>query len=208
MQASNIPSSAHRALAQHFFLDAIDLDFRYRTHWESQPRKSSRVKSFIDLLMACECILKAQCILGRSEIAIIEAYREIRKIGHSIEELSNSAQTFFPMPAHERAKQQFHSFNVGLRYSVDAHLYFFPPLREGQEEVNLYSATLGSTTWMEESAAIVDELIAWGKNEFTGEVADSIGQIFHDEELLWQALTVRPKSQNSPSLDVARPLRG
>lgn len=185
-------SSVHKALANHFFLDALDLVSRYRAHWDSQPRQSSRIKSFIDLLMACECILKAQCLLGRGMMPPEEAYQEIRKLGHDIGKLSDSAKTFFPMPAHERAKQQFHRFNVGLRYSVDAHHYFLPPPSAGQARANLYSATLGSTNWMKESEAIVEELVAWGKEQFNGEIADAIEQILIDEELLWRAVTAQP----------------
>jgi hypothetical protein len=124
-----------------------------------------------------------------------EAYKKMRGMRHDIGKLSDSAHTFFPMPAHERAKQRFQVFSVGLRYSADAHLYFFPLSREGQAEVNIYSSTLGNTKWMDESVAIVEAFIAWGKSEFACEVADSFEQIFHGEVLLEQALTAKPKGQ-------------
>lgn len=189
-----MPSSAHLALAQHFFLDALDLMFRYRTHWESQPRVSSRVKSFIDLLMACECMLKVQCILGCINTPLVDTYIAIKKNGHSIGKLSDSAQKFFPMPAHARAKRQFSQFSVGLRYSVDAHQYFFPHPGTGRGKPHLYGSTLGSTVWMKESEAIVDEFIAWGVNQFAGEVTSDIEKILEDEELLWSAIVPSQRS--------------
>lgn len=165
---------AHHSLGQHYFLDALDLHERFRLHWEDQPRKSSRVKSFIDLLMSAECMLKSQCIMARLDAPIVMAYAEVKQLGHSIEKLSHSAHRAFPSSTHARVRQYFGSFDVGLRYSVDAHEYFFPVGGSQQAGRRSYRCTLGDTNWINLAESVVQELIEWGKLEFNGLVEDDI----------------------------------
>lgn len=183
----------HRTLAHHFYLDALDLRSRHFAHWESQPRKSSRVKSFIDLLMALECILKAQLIMGKRDIPLSQVYLDIKKYGHNIEKMSQAADTVFPMLVHARAKRQFRKFKVSLRYSVDAHQCFFPFPEQSSKKILDYSSTLGNTTWMNESRAIVSELVEWGTGQFAGEVTDDVEIIFQNESLLYRAINTPSK---------------
>jgi hypothetical protein len=183
---------SHRYLAQHFFLDALDLHFRFRAHWDDQPRKSSRVKSFLDLMMACECLLKAQCIMARIPLPMIQAYAEVKALGHDIHKLSLSAEEVFPSPVHKRARQYFGFFSVGLRYSVDAHEYFFPVGGYQRTNRKSYGSTLGDTNWMHAAENVVSELIEWGKAEFNGEVEADIENILRTEEQLEAAVREPP----------------
>ncbi len=183
-----VQTGAHRSLAAHYFLDALDLHSRFLAHWECQPRKSSRIKSFIDLLMACECMLKSQCVMARTSIPLDQAYAEVKGLGHSIEKLSRSAECTFASPAHEQARLHFSSFGVGLRYSVDAHEYFFPVIGAQSGGRHNYSGTLGNSDWMKAAESVVVELIAWGKAEFTGEVTDEIEDILPNETNIELAL--------------------
>lgn len=189
---SDMCTLTHRYLAQHYFLDALDLHSRFRTHWEDQPRRSSRVKTFIDLLMACECMLKSQCIMARITLPIGDAYAQVRVLGHNIHKLSFSAEKAFPSTVHKRAREYFSPFNVGLRYSVDAHEYFFPVGSPQQANRPSYRFTLGNKNWMDAAESVVTELIKWGKTEFNGEVDENIEHILHNEVEL-EAVIREPK---------------
>lgn len=54
--------SVLRSLAEHFHRDAVDFGARFDLLWEAGPlmHKMGRTKTFTDLLMGCECALKAQ----------------------------------------------------------------------------------------------------------------------------------------------------
>ena len=181
----------HKILAKHYFLDSLDLFHRFRAHWEEQPRKSSRVKSFVDLLMACECMLKSKCFMAKQHIPLIEAYKEIKTLGHNIERLATVANQTFPSEVNVRACQYFGEFSVGLRYSVDAHEYFFPMGKPTQSGRRPYSDTLGDTAWIKSASSTVEELIQWGKESFNGEVGDDIEAILNEGMELEAAIQPR-----------------
>jgi hypothetical protein len=151
-------------------------------HWEDQPRRSSRIKSFVDLLMACECMLKAQCIMAKADVPLPDAYRQVKDLGHNITKLAAAAESAWHAPSevHRRAREYFGSFGVGLRYSVDAHQYFFPLGRKPRSGSKSYHATLGNHGWRCAAEAAVGELLEWGQSQFTGEVTDDI-------EVIWQS---------------------
>lgn len=167
----------HMTLAQHFFLDALDLCERFHAHWEEQPRKSARIKSFVDLLMACECMLKAKCLLARQHLPIAEAHKEVRGLGHDINKLVTAVQMISPSEVNERARKYFGPFSVGLRYSVDSYEYFFPIGGSPRAGRPTYGETLGNACWMSAAIATVEELIVWGRTSFNGEVDDDIESI-------------------------------
>lgn len=61
------PLSVAHTLAEHFQRDALDFAARFDLLWEAGPllHKMGRTKSFVDLLMGCECALKCHCFLIR-----------------------------------------------------------------------------------------------------------------------------------------------
>jgi hypothetical protein len=187
---------SHRTLAQHYFLDALDLRQRFHMHWDDQPRKSSRIKSFVDLLMACECMLKAQCIVARAHLSLPEAYRQVRELSHGISKLAAAAEADWrsQTEVHRRATEYFGAFGVGLRYSVDAHQYFFPLGRKQKSGRRSYDSTLGNCHWRKAAEATVAELLDWGQGQFTGEVTDDIEVIWQDD-LAVEAAMNEPKQR-------------
>lgn len=189
--------SIHHALSQHFYLDALDLLARFETHWDSQPRRSSRVKSFVDLMLACECILKAQCILGRSNHSIEVAYDEVRAMRHDIKRLSESAEGFFPNRAHQLARQYFGLFTVSLRYSLDMHDFFFSPRDPGPGSLPGYEETLGNSVWMSGAKLAVRDLIDWGKPLFSGEITEQIEEILEVDEKIYQLMRSQPRRRKN-----------
>ena len=147
--------SGHNLLAQHYFLDSLDLHNRFLQHWEDQPRRSSRVKSFIDLMMACECLLKAQCILSQNLKPLGEAYGQVKKFGHNIDNLSRFAEKSFPMQAHGQSRDYFGQFSVSLRYSAESHHFFNPIENSGPPDRPNYCMTLGNSVWLQGANNVV-----------------------------------------------------
>lgn len=86
-----LPTSIIRTIAESYLHDAQDFVKRFDLLWEEMLHKSGRIKSFIDLLMACECVLKAHVAMTREHEQPDIVYRDIRKAGHNIEKLAGMA---------------------------------------------------------------------------------------------------------------------
>src|SRR5258708_6248059 len=87
------PLSVMHTLAQHFHRDAVDFSSRFDLLWEAVPlmHKMGRTKTFIDLLMGCECALKCHGFLGHVTEQPRDVYRRIRGFGHNIADLADYA---------------------------------------------------------------------------------------------------------------------
>lgn len=152
-------------------------------------------------------MLKSQCIMGRSTLPIGDAYAQIKLLRHNIDKLSFSAEKAFPSTVHKRAKEYFSPFDVGLRYSVDAHEYFIPVGSPQQANRPSYSSTLGNKNWMNAAESVVTELIEWGKTEFNSAVDDNIEHILHNEVELEAVIRREPKKgeKGQAPINVATP---
>lgn len=192
-------SWSHQSLAQHYYLDSLDLVCRFRMHWESQPRRSSRVKSFVDLMMACECILKAMALIERQNLPILEAYNEIKILGHSIKKLATDLEgrRHPSTDAIKCSKDVFGRFGVGLRYSVDSHAYFFQISGVRLPGAPTYEETLGSSVWISQACSLVEELLEWGKATFTGEVGGGIKEIIESQQEIENVVCAQQKRAKS-----------
>jgi len=140
-------------------------------------------------------MLKAQCIVAREHLPLIEAYREVKVLGHNIMKLAAAADEAFPSDVHGQACEYFGSFGVGLRYSVDAHEYFFPvgiPPKSGKKG---YDETLGNNVWRKAAVATVRELLEWGKKRFNEEVTDNIADILRSATEVEAVICSRPTKQ-------------
>lgn len=182
--------SGSKLLAQHYFLDSLDLHCRFLRHWEEQPRKSSKVKSFIDLMMACECLLKAQYLLCQTERPLAEAYSHIKKLGHNIVKLSRAAEEIHPLQAHEDSRLYFGQFSVGLRYSAESHHFFFP-IKNNATCRPTFSTTLGNSVWIQGANDVVVALTHWCRPHFTGIVTGNIDEILLEERDI-ESVMIKP----------------
>lgn len=178
------PISIRRTIAEYYWLDAMDFLARFNALWERETHKTGRIKTFVDLLMACECALKAHAMLGAESECPKETYRKIRKASHRIDKLADLACLNSDRSKYEFAKKELQDFSVFIRYSLEAYDVFFPIL-EGwdQAEIN-HAKTIGNHLWVtsvrECTQALVDEL----NPHFTGLVTMDIGKIFaHAEEM-------------------------
>lgn len=140
----------HLEVSSHFLHDAADFEIRYKHCINSDgpsfytPR-SRRLKTFIDLRMGIESILKALVAYhehndrkGKTIINWIE------KFGHNIDKLLNKVQPHIPEDIFNEYYDHFKeltSLPVGLRYRIDAWDF-----HGNQEE--LYYRTIGSDDWL------------------------------------------------------------
>lgn len=198
--SSTVPSSlSHQSLAQHYYLDSLDLMFRFCTYWERQPRRSSRVKSFIDLMMACECILKSMSLIERQNLPILDAFSEVKKFRHNITKIAmDLGKRQHPKSdSIESARDVFGRFDVGLRYSIDSHTYFFPISGVRLSGAPTYDETLGNGAWVSQACSLVEDLLEWGKTTFGGELVVGIKEIIESEEEIEDVVCAQVKRGRS-----------
>ena len=102
------PTSLMHTLAEHFLRDAQDFVTRFDTLWEhgGLMHKMGRTKSFVDLLMAVECALKAHAFLSLKDDPADEAYRAVRTCSHNISSLVNLSNYMEDRTVYERLAEQ------------------------------------------------------------------------------------------------------
>lgn len=175
------PLSILRTIAHHYTEDARDFVERFDLLWENQLHKTGRIKSFVDLLMACECVLKAHVMLGRSSDDPREVYKEIRKASHQIGPLAKAAVFLTDRSIYDELARRLDNFSVLIRYSLDAYETFFPSYIERHEAKLNYSHTIGNSPWVLEVRALIVPLLDSVSDELGGLVTDDIGAILEHE---------------------------
>jgi hypothetical protein len=179
------PISIHRSIAEYYWHDAMDFLARFNTLWETETHKTGRIKTFVDLLMACECALKSHAMLGaEKEECPKETYMKVRRAGHKIDKLADLACLNPNRHEYESVKNELQEFTVFIRYALEAYGTFFPALDDWDKAEINYSKTIGNHPWVMSirgrTQALVDEL----NPHFTGFVANDIGKIFaHEKEM-------------------------
>lgn len=182
----NKPISIHRSVAEYYWLDAMDFLARFNVLWEKETHKTGRIKTFVDLLMACECALKSHAMLGaENKECAKEIYRKVRAAGHKIDKLADLACLNPDRNGYESIKNELKEFSVFIRYALEAHDTFFPALDDWEKAEINHSKTIGNHLWVmsirDRTQALVDEL----NPHFTGFVTNDIGTILaHEEEMI------------------------
>ena len=138
------PISILHSIAEHYAQDAQDFAERFDVLWEKQLHKTGRIKSFVDLMMACERGLKAHVALGRVSEDPTEVYQMIRRASHRIEPLAQAATFLSDRSTYDELASRLDSFSVFIRYSLDAYETFFPLLVERDALKLNYSQTVGN----------------------------------------------------------------
>lgn len=178
------PSSLLHTVAEHFHRDASDFSTRFDELWEnaSLMHKMGRVKSFVDLLMACECSLKSHALLSMLDKKPVEAYRAVRACGHNIGKLAPLANYLKDRAPYEYLASHLTELPVHIRYSLEAYETFFPALVDrGQADKN-YSATIGCNPWVLEIRDVLGLLLEAIGEEFSGEISMELGDLIGREE--------------------------
>lgn len=197
------PSSIQYSVAEHYHRDAIDFAGRFDILWERQTHKTGRIKSFVDLLMSCECVLKSHVFLGRLENDPTDTYILIRRAGHQIAQLADKANFLENRSDYEFLKEELDDFSVFIRYSLDAYETFFPFLPENDEVKLNYSGTIGNNAWVLQVRHCLATLLDKSKSKFSGLVTSDIGAIFVHEEEMKKFM----ESLHKPERKKTRPVR-
>jgi hypothetical protein len=140
-------AAANVEIANDFFHDAGDLLHRYHLTVDHFYKiKSKRLKLFLDLRMAAECILKAYPAYFLMDGARREeVIRRVEAYGHNVKKISTDVQpTISPelWAVFDHFVEQLAVLPVGLRYRLDG-----ADFRELNED--FYYETVGSDSWME-----------------------------------------------------------
>ena len=176
------PLSVLYSIAEHYHRDAWDFASRFDVLWENQTHKTGRIKSFVDLLMGCECALKSHVILGRLSDDPKVVYSIIRKASHQIGALAQAACYLQDRSPYETLEQRLQAFSVFIRYSLDAYETFFPSYIERHEAKLNYSQTIGNNPWVLEIRALLGNLLESSSGTFSGFVTDDINAIIEHEK--------------------------
>lgn len=135
-------------VANDFFHDCLDFLHRYRLTVEAfYAIKSKRLKLFLDLRMAAECVLKAVAAYNLAEDTSREAViRHVERFSHKIAKLAVGTQACLEpetWASLEPFIEKLDALPVGLRYRLDGSDF-----RELNEE--FYYATAGSDEWLDQ----------------------------------------------------------
>jgi hypothetical protein len=178
------PSSVLHTVAEHFHTDARDFVVRFDALWENGAlmHKTGRIKSFVDLLMACECSLKSHALLSKSEKTPVEIYRAVRKCRHDIGRLARLANHLQDRSPYEHLEKTLGELPVHIRYSLESYEVFFPELMNRDQADRNYSATIGCDSWVLDLRRTVGLLLDGTSKEFAGEVSIDFGAWLENAE--------------------------
>lgn len=174
------PASLLHSIAEHFHHDAFDFIDRFDALWESQTHKAGRIKTFVDLLMGCECELKAHAILSRLEDDPFKTYKVVRAAGHRIDLLAEMAHFMEDRTHYNFLKDNLLELSVFIRYSLDAYGTFFP--FDYDDAKISYSKTIGNNAWVLLVRDNLRLMIDASSDEFTGMVSYDISEVFAFED--------------------------
>lgn len=174
------PFSVLHSVAEYYHHDAADFAERFDILWENQTHKTGRIKTFVDLLMGCECELKTHVTLSHLKDDAVETYRRVKKAGHSIDRLAEMAHFMEDRSHYDFLKDNLHGLSVFIRYSLDAYGTFFPFFDYDEAEVN-YSRTIGNNLWVLKIRNHLASMISASNDEFTGMVSSDLEAIFDNE---------------------------
>lgn len=177
----NPPVTVLHTLANHYHRDARDFAERFDLLWEAQLHKTGRIKSFVDLLMACECSLKSHAFVGRRGEEPKTAYLKVRKFRHDIGQLADYACYLVDRNPYDFLKERLGAFSVFIRYSIDAYETFFPSAMEREEAPINYSKTIGNNAWVLEIRECLETLLDSIATEFSGFVTDDLAALLAHE---------------------------
>lgn len=177
------------SIAEHYLHDAHDFARRFDLLWEAMPNKTGRIKSFVDLLFACECILKCHIALDRTEENPNVVFKDIIKAGHSIGKLVKLANCTRDQTHYDELGTRLDGLSVFLRYSLNAYESFFPSYIARHEARLNYSQTLGNNEWVLETRALIEPLLHTANEALSGFVTDDIGVILENERQMNEFMT-------------------
>jgi hypothetical protein len=190
------PISILHTLAQHYAFDASDFMERFDALWETLTNKTGRIKTFVDLLMAFECALKAHIALMGDTDQPEAAYRTIRSAGHRISTLAKAAKLLENRSLYDEIALRLDSFSVFIRYSLDAYHAFFPWYIDQSDARLNYSMTIGNEAWVRDTRALLPQLIHPVYDMVNGEVPGDIAMIIEHDRKMMEFMSISMRGNN------------
>ncbi len=135
-----------REMAFAFWDDARDLQSLFDFTWANKENftKTGRIKIVLNLVMACECALKAHVILSSPEAPPEELLKKIKHAGHSIKKLASLATYMQERTTYDALISLLDRIGVEVRYSLNAsHTYF-----RSNETYAFYDETITNQNWI------------------------------------------------------------
>lgn len=168
-----------RNLAWYYHNDAREFLRRYASLRPEDFSKSGRVKNFVDVLLAAECVLKAHIFLGQSDKEPLPLYKEVKGLSHSIQGLAERADFLDDRAGYDALAIRFDQLTVSLRYSLDMWETFFPALGD-EDQIARYDGTVANTEWRKAAVAEVDFLVEQLNPALTREVSGQVEELFNN----------------------------
>lgn len=182
-QFPEAPLDVRHTVANHFHRDGVDFLRRFDALWEHGllMDKMGRTKTFVDLLLACECTLKAHILLGSTHEDVSVTYKRVRNMGHRIDKLAAAANLMEDRATYDFFANQLAGLGVGLRYSLDAYDSFFPWMLDRADAPINYSATVGNHAWVMTVRERIATAQACSGTHFGGMVTSDVGKLLEHE---------------------------
>lgn len=170
-------------LAEYYYRDAVDFGRRFDLLWEagSLMHKMGRIKSFVDLMVGCECALKCDRLLAGFGEEPTEVYRRVRECSHDIRKLLGLPGYSKEANVHKIFNGTFADLYVHMRYSYEADHAFFNFSSEGDSQHLKYSRTIGDSQWVLAIRETLEALNRSVSKEFSGEVSGGIAEFLADD---------------------------
>lgn len=180
-------------IANSFFLDARDLLTRYRLTSEYfSAIKSRRVKLFVDLRLAYECILKAHLAYFDEQSSDRKMLiRKVESFRHDVGRLLGDIIPFLPEHLGLRGQllnKELALLPISLRYYLDVCDFL-------EAKNDHYYVTIGRDSWMEGFAEFVIVLI-----DQMNKILQSHSRIVGGDEL-WDAMIDQGYNKYLPPRD-------
>lgn len=147
-----------QSIADYYVSDARHFLLRYSLLPIEEFNKAGRVKNFMDVVMAAECVLKAHIFHGAGNADPVAVYRRVRAMSHDVSRLADAANFLPDRGGYDAVKARLGDLSIGLRYSLDMWETYFPSFG-GIESTREYDRTLANTGWRRDAIAEVELLL-------------------------------------------------
>ena len=171
-----------KEIANNYRIDARDFRNRFDHLWEREPHKTGRIKSFTDLLMAFECVLKSHAVLSHKSNNPVEVYNVVRKCSHDISKLCDLASYLDDAEIYKYISSELSQFGVEIRYFMNSEASFFPFFEDWDNAPINYNKTIGNHSWVMNLREVLDNLIDPLAEEFGGLCEDTIVELLEHSE--------------------------
>lgn len=187
----HLENTLRHEMAFAFWDDARDLRQLFDLAWREHENftKTGRIKIVLNLVMACECALKAHLVLSRPETPPKILLDEIKRVGHNTTRLSKLTTYMQDPHTYNEIRTLLDPIRVEVRYSFNAaHTYF-----RANETYNLHATTISNPDWVQQVREHLDVLIDAGRDAVTGFVENDMGVLLQMEKAIDDLIPQRPK---------------